>query len=75
MTRLITLEAWLKLNFETGTAPAIGTARRWAAAGKIYPKPLKHGRSYYVTQDARYTERPNEPPRIRLVDRLRATAT
>jgi hypothetical protein len=75
MTRLITLEAWIALNYAPECAPTIATARRWANAGFIYPKPQKQGRSYYVQAAARYTERSNEPPKLRLVDRLRAETT
>jgi hypothetical protein len=46
----IRLDEWLKLEFDP--PPAIRTARLWINAGKIYPAPVKVGRSYYVEQNA-----------------------
>jgi predicted site-specific integrase-resolvase len=46
----IRLDEWLKRNFDP--PPAIRTARLWINAGKIYPPPVKVGRSYYVEQNA-----------------------
>lgn len=51
--RLIPLDAWAKSRFGEH-APCIGTLRRWARDGKIYPAPKKHGRSYYVDERAQY---------------------
>jgi len=52
---LITLERWLESNYAETGRPTIGTARRWAKAGNIQPRPVKNGRSYYLTQNAVYT--------------------
>jgi hypothetical protein len=46
----IRLDEWLKREFDP--PPAIRTARLWINAGKIYPAPVKVGRSYYVEQGA-----------------------
>jgi hypothetical protein len=46
----IRLDEWLKREFDP--PPAIRTARLWINAGKIYPAPVKVGRSYYVEQNA-----------------------
>jgi len=64
--KLITLEAWLSATYADG--PTIETARRWCRDGLIQPPARKHGRSYYVQEDARYTTR------TRLVDKLRDAA-
>ncbi len=63
--RLITLEQWLELNYDTRAAPSIGTARRWAKNGNIHPQPVKNGRSYYLSQSAVYTSGSSD-----LVERL-----
>lgn len=63
--KLVSIETWLAQTYGDD-APAIDTARRWCREGKIYPKPEKHGRSYFLTPSARYTESPT------LIDRLRA---
>lgn len=50
----IRLDLWLSQNFDP--APAIRTARLWINAGKIYPAPVKVGRSYYVEQNATFQD-------------------
>ena len=67
--KLITLEAWVAQTY--GDALNIETARRWCRHGRIYPAPQKHGRSYFLAPDARYTD-PHVP--VRLVDRLHGKA-
>lgn len=64
--KYIRLETWLKQTYGDD-APKVATARRWCNDGKIQPPPQKHGRSYFVHPDARYTA---APPR--LIDRIRA---
>lgn len=44
------LDAWLTKQFDP--PPAIRTARLWIRDGKIYPAPVKVGRSYYVEENA-----------------------
>lgn len=68
--KLVRLDAWLAATY--GKAIAIDTAYRWIRAGKILPRPEKHGRAYFLHPDARYTDRPDKP---RLLDRLRAEAS
>ncbi|WP_134549816.1 excisionase, partial [Pseudomonas aeruginosa] len=51
--KLVTLEEWAAEHFRT--PPSINTLRRWARDGCIIPAPVKHGRSYYVSQDAEYS--------------------
>nr|PZN75086.1 MAG: excisionase [Pseudomonadota bacterium] len=58
--RLITLEAWARARYAEG-GPSRWTLRKWAREGKIYPHPEKHGRSYYVREDARYVGDYNGP--------------
>lgn len=58
--KLVTLEAWLVATYGE-EAPSILTARRWIREGRIYPKPEKHGRAYYLVPDARYVDPANPP--------------
>jgi hypothetical protein len=44
----IRLDEWLKREFYP--PPAIRTARLWIKASKIYPPPVKAGRSYYIEE-------------------------
>jgi hypothetical protein len=50
----VRLDEWLKREFDP--PPAIRTARLWINAGKIYPPPVKIGRSYYVEQNAVFND-------------------
>jgi len=67
-SRFMTLESWIAAVY--GGAVSIATARRWCRERRITPAPQKHGRSYFVTQDARYVDRSQIRPR--LVEALRA---
>jgi hypothetical protein len=60
----IRLDEWLKREFDP--PPAIRTARLWIKACKIYPPPVKVGRSYYVEQNAVFRDGVERP---RLVHR------
>lgn len=60
MPKLLTLEDWLAITYGEN-APSVLTARRWIREGKVYPKPEKHGRSYYLVPDARYVDPANPP--------------
>lgn len=53
--KLITLEDWARAKYGE-RAPFIGTLRRWARDGKIFPAPQKHGRSYFLPATARYVD-------------------
>lgn len=64
MSRYVTLLKWAQLTYGDD-APCYKTLLEWAHAGKIQPKPEKHGRTFFVPPDAVYTNRP-----LRLVDRL-----
>lgn len=57
----ISLETWAAQVYGDD-APHRNTLRRWAREGHLYPKPEKHGRSYYVAPHARYID-PKKPPR------------
>ena len=61
----IRLDQWLARNFDP--PPAIRTARLWINAGKIYPPPVKVGRSYYVDQNATFQDGQTRP---RLAQRI-----
>lgn len=52
--KLITLQEWASARFER--PPSVYTLRRWVSAGKIFPHPQKHGRTYYVEKSARYVD-------------------
>ena len=52
-TELITLEHWARVKYGN-KAPSIGTLRRWAREAHIYPAPEKHGRTWFLTPDAKY---------------------
>lgn len=71
--RLITLEQWLKLTY--GDAVSLDTGRRWCRESRIQPAPEKHGRTYFVTPGARYTDPLQPARRSRLVDRIDAAKT
>lgn len=58
----VTLDEWAAAEFKTPPSP--NTLRRWAREGRIAPKPIKHGRSYYVESNARYHEPVEQPARI-----------
>lgn len=60
----IRLDNWLALNFSP--PPAITTARLWIKQGKIFPTPVKIGRSYYLEESATFQsgQRPTLANRI-----------
>lgn len=60
---MLTLEQWSKATFGDNGPKCILTLRRWAAAGKIIPKPRKVGNRYLVTPGARYYN-PNDIPSL-----------
>jgi predicted site-specific integrase-resolvase len=55
----VTLDEWASDHFRT--PPSANTLRTWAREGRISPAPVKHGRSYYVEQDACYSEPERQP--------------
>lgn len=57
--KLVTLERWGQIKYGDDV-PFIGTLRRWARDGKIYPLPKKHGRSYFVAENAEYVDNYND---------------
>lgn len=59
MAKLITLEAWATATYGEGS-PHINTLRRWARDSLIFPTPEKHGRTYYVSPNARYCDYRNQ---------------
>lgn len=50
----IRLDKWLEKEFDP--PPKIRTARLWINQGKIYPPPVKVGRSYYVEENATFAD-------------------
>lgn len=78
--KLMSLESWAKARYED--PPPIGTLRKWARNGNIYPAPEKEGTQYRVRPDAVYI-RPNKccktlntnqgkfPLKGRLIERIR----
>jgi hypothetical protein len=57
--KLISLERWGRVKYGDDV-PFIGTLRRWVREGKIYPPPKKHGRSYFLSENAEYVNDYNE---------------
>jgi predicted site-specific integrase-resolvase len=57
MSKYVLLSTWAARNYGSD-APHPRTLLRWVKAGKIQPKPERHGRDYYVSPEARYTDRP-----------------
>ena len=53
--KLITLEDWAAATYGDNS-PHVNTLRRWERDAHIYPVPVKHGRTYFVTPDARYVD-------------------
>jgi hypothetical protein len=68
--RLISLESWARARYGEDM-PTVATLRRWAREAKIYPAPQKHGRSYFVSDRARYVTNYRD---IAKVERESATA-
>lgn len=64
----ITLTAWAARQFDP--PPAERTLRIWARQGRIYPAPIKVGRSYYVEPTAQHITEVAQSGS--LVSRLRA---
>jgi hypothetical protein len=64
--KLISLSEWASRRYNP--APHPNTLRRWVREAKIVPVPKKHGRAYYVEEDARYTDWNDlsEPPEAHL---------
>jgi hypothetical protein len=51
---LLTLDDWARRQYGDAS-PCPNTLRAWARTGKIQPRPIKHGRAYFVKPDAAYT--------------------
>lgn len=50
----VTLEKWAKKHLDP--PPSASTLRTWAREGRFEPEAVKHGRRYYVDEDARYRD-------------------
>lgn len=55
----ITLQRWAQRRYGEDM-PHDNTLRRWARDGFIYPMPRKHGRAYFVDENAIYLK-PGDP--------------
>lgn len=55
---LVPLTEWARQTYSAEMLPCINTLRKWAREAMIQPAPQRHGRSYYVDPDARYTPAP-----------------
>lgn len=53
--QLMRLERWAVEKYGEDQ-PSIHTLRRWARDGRIFPAPVKQGRSYYVQPEAEYLD-------------------
>jgi hypothetical protein len=58
-SQFLTLKAWAAQQYGDD-APSIATLRRWCQQAKIFPAPKKHGRTYFVRQDAQYVDDYND---------------
>lgn len=52
MSRTIRLSAWAVAHYSP--PPADRTLRLWVQEGRIVPAPVKIGRAYYVSPDAKH---------------------
>lgn len=50
----LTLAEWAADHFRTPPSP--NTLRKWAREGRITPRPIKHGRNYYVDANSQYLD-------------------
>lgn len=57
-TKRIHLRAWAKARYEPVLADK--TLQLWARTGRIKPRPVKHGRDWWVETKAEYVEREAE---------------
>ncbi|MBV4452719.1 MULTISPECIES: excisionase [Pseudomonas] len=72
MTKL-TLAEWAAENYKTPPSP--NTLRKWAREGRITPKPIKHGRNYYVDANSQYVasvKQGGRSPGDTLIERVEA---
>lgn len=50
----VTLDKWAEAHLNP--PPPVATLRTWAREGRFEPAAVKHGRRYYVDEDAHYRE-------------------
>lgn len=50
----VTLEKWAEMHLNP--KPSANTLRTWAREGRFDPPAVKHGRQYYVDENARYRD-------------------
>jgi hypothetical protein len=62
--KFVTLEVWARAQYGKD-APHVDTLRRWCREGYILPLPKKHGRSYFVSVNARYVHH-SDPDYMRI---------
>lgn len=53
--KLVSLKDWAQMTFGERT-PHVNTLRNWVNNGRIYPRPMKIGRGWFVKPDAQYRE-------------------
>jgi hypothetical protein len=56
----LNMQEWLNKRYSKASAPSPLTVRRWIRDGRIYPPPVKQGRSYFFHPDAEYMD-PAQP--------------
>lgn len=54
---LLDLKSWIESTYKANP-PALNTVRRWCREGKLFPPAVKHGRNYYLQENARYCDNP-----------------
>lgn len=54
----VSIPKWLELHYASDdpARPAINTVRAWCRDGKLYPRPRKQGRSYFLDPRAVYVD-------------------
>ena len=57
MLRVISIPVWLDQTYgDDPSRPTVETVRAWCRDGKIYPRPRKQGRAYFLHPRATYID-------------------
>lgn len=67
--QLMRLERWAEEKYGRDK-PSVHTLRRWARDGRIFPAPVKQGRSYFVQPDAEYADFSDPSASTNLIRRI-----
>lgn len=65
MARLVSIPTWLDETYgDDPSRPTLDTVRTWCRDGKLYPAPMKQGRSYFLDPATCYVD-PTDPASMR----------